>query len=77
MATDYSDRVTRAEILDRVIDKGFVIDATYRVDVLGVELSVIDTRVTVASLDRYRELREMGVWASLSGPLPSWFHGGE
>lgn len=70
------DSVTMAEMVNRVIDRGIVIDAEYRVDVLGVVLSKIDTHMVVASLDRYRELSTMEDALELLGPTPGWLAGG-
>ena len=42
-----------ADVLDRVLDKGIVIDAAVRVSVAGVELLGVDARVVVASIETY------------------------
>jgi gas vesicle structural protein len=41
------------EVLDRVLDRGIVIDAWLRVSVVGLELVDIDVRVVVASFQTY------------------------
>lgn len=41
------------EVLDRVLDKGIVIDAWVAVSVIGIELVTIEARVIVASLETY------------------------
>jgi predicted ester cyclase len=41
------------EILDRVLDKGIVIDAWVRVTIAGIDLATVDARVVVASLETY------------------------
>ena len=41
------------DVLDRVLDKGIVIDAYVRVSVAGLELVNVDARVVVASVDTY------------------------
>jgi hypothetical protein len=41
------------EILDRVLDKGIVIDAWMLVSLGGIELVTVDARVVVASLETY------------------------
>ena len=43
------------DVLDRVLDKGIVIDAWARVSVVGIELLTVDTRVVVASIATYFE----------------------
>jgi gas vesicle structural protein len=42
-----------AEVLDRVLDRGIVIDAWLRVSVAGITLIDVDARVVVASIDTY------------------------
>jgi gas vesicle structural protein len=42
-----------SEILERVLDKGIVIDASVRVAVAGIDLVTVDARVVVASLQTY------------------------
>jgi hypothetical protein len=37
------------DVLDRVLDKGIVIDAWVRVSVVGIDLLTIEARVVVAS----------------------------
>ena len=41
------------EVLDRVLDRGIVIDAWARVSVAGLTLLEVDARVVVASIDTY------------------------
>jgi hypothetical protein len=41
------------DVLDRVLDKGIVIDAWVRVSVIGIDLITIEARVTVASIETY------------------------
>jgi hypothetical protein len=41
------------DVLDRVLDKGIVIDAWVRVSVVGIDLITIEARVTVASIETY------------------------
>lgn len=42
------------EVLDRVLDKGIVIDAWVRVSLVGIELVTVEARVVVASIATYR-----------------------
>lgn len=42
-----------AEVLDRILDKGIVIDAWVRVALLGIELLTVEARVVVASVETY------------------------
>jgi len=48
------------DVLERVLDKGIVIDATACVSVLGIDHVVdIDARVVVASIDTYVQYAEL------------------
>src|SRR6267378_3734101 len=47
-----------AEVLDRVLDKGIVIDAWVRVFLMGIDLITVQARVVVASLDTYLQFTE-------------------
>lgn len=46
------------EILDRILDKGIVIDAWVRVSLVGIELLTIEARVVIASVDTYLKYAE-------------------
>ena len=41
------------DVLDRVLDKGIVIDAWVRISLVGIDLSTVEARVVVASIDTY------------------------
>jgi len=41
------------DVLDRILDKGLVIDVWVRVSVVGLELITVEARVVVASVDTY------------------------
>src|SRR5437762_12697771 len=41
------------DVLDRVLDKGIVIDAWVRMSLVGIELVTVDARVVVASIATY------------------------
>lgn len=45
--------VTVIDVLDRVLDKGIVIDAWVMVSVAGVDLLTVEARVVVASCEAY------------------------
>jgi len=47
-----------AEVLDRILDKGLVIDAWVRVSVLGLELLTVEARVVIASVETYLKYAE-------------------
>lgn len=55
------------EVVDRILDKGVVIDAWVRVSLVGIELLAIEARVVVASVDTYLKYAEaIGLTASAS-----------
>jgi hypothetical protein len=41
------------DVLDRVLDKGIVIDAWVRVSLVGIDLVTVEARVVVASIDTH------------------------
>jgi hypothetical protein len=41
------------DVLDRVLDKGIVIDSWVRVSVVGIDLITVEARVVVASIATY------------------------
>lgn len=53
------------EVIDRVLDKGVVIDAWVRVSLVGIELLAIEARVVIASVETYLKYAEaIGLTAS-------------
>src|SRR5512142_2165875 len=46
------------DVLDRVLDKGIVIDAWVRVSLVGIDLITVEARVVVASIDTYLKYSE-------------------
>jgi gas vesicle structural protein len=74
------------DVLDRVLDKGIVIDAYVRVSLVGIDLVTVEARVVVASIETYlkyseavgitsplraRELSAPGVGRELASPAVS------
>ena len=58
-----------AEVIDRILDKGIVIDAWVRVSLVGIELLSIEARVVIASVDTYLKYAEaIGLKASAAVP---------
>jgi len=47
------DDGTLIDVLDRVLDKGIVIDAWARMSVVGIDLMTVQMKVVVASIDTY------------------------
>jgi hypothetical protein len=57
------------DVLDRVLDKGIVIDAWVRVSLVGIDLITVEARVVVASIDTYLKYSEaVGQVGSVSKP---------
>ncbi len=47
-----------AEVLDRILDKGVVVDVWARVSLVGIEILTIEARVVVASVDTFLHYAE-------------------
>ena len=47
------DSSSLAEVIDRILDKGVVIDVWARVSLVGIELLTIDARIVIASVDTW------------------------
>ena len=57
------------DVLDRVLDKGIVIDAWVRISLVGIDLITIEARVVVASIDTYLKYAEaVGLTPAVSRP---------
>lgn len=52
------DSSSLAEVVDRILDKGIVIDAWARVSLVGIEILAIEARVVVASVDTFLKYAE-------------------
>ncbi|WP_129629567.1 gas vesicle structural protein GvpA [Candidatus Oscillochloris fontis] len=56
-----------AEVVDRILDKGIVIDAWVRVSLVGIELLAVEARIVIAGVDTYLKYAEaVGLTASSS-----------
>ena len=63
------DSSSLAEVVDRILDKGIVIDAWARVSLVGIELLAIEGRVVVASVETYLKYAEaIGLTATAAAP---------
>src|SRR3989442_15028317 len=57
------------DVLERVLDKGIVIDAWVRVSLVGIDLVTVEARIVVASIDTYLKYSEaVGITAPISRP---------
>ena len=53
------------EVIDRILDKGVVVDAWVRLSLVGIELLAIEARVVVASVETWLKYAEaVGLTAS-------------
>ncbi|MBI2267629.1 MAG: gas vesicle structural protein GvpA [Armatimonadetes bacterium] len=58
-----------AEVLDRVLDKGIVIDAWAKISLVGIELLTVEARVVIASVETYLKYAEaVGLTATAAAP---------
>jgi len=46
------------EVVDRILDKGIVVDAWVRISLVGIELLAIEARVVVAGVDTFLKYAE-------------------
>jgi gas vesicle structural protein len=46
-----TDSSSLAEVVDRILDKGIVIDAWVKVSLVGIELLSVEARVVIASVE--------------------------
>jgi gas vesicle structural protein len=66
------------DVLDRVLDKGIVIDAWVRVSLVGIDLVTVEARIVVASIDTYLKYSEaVGITAPVSRPREVGSGGGD
>jgi hypothetical protein len=57
------------EVVDRILDKGVVVDAWVRVSMVGIELLAIEARVVVASVETFLKYAEaVGLTTSAATP---------
>ena len=63
------DSSSLAEVIDRILDKGIVVDAWARVSLVGIELLAIEARVVIASVETYLKYAEaVGLTATAAAP---------
>jgi hypothetical protein len=57
------------EVVDRILDKGVVIDAWVRVSLVGIELLTIEARIIIASVETYLKYAEaIGLTIAVASP---------
>ncbi len=52
------DSSSLAEVLDRILDKGVVVDVWARVSLVGIEILTVEARVVIASVDTFLHYAE-------------------
>src|SRR5208282_5575838 len=67
--TKSTDSSSLAEVVDRILDKGIVIDVWAKVSLVGIELVSIEARVVIASVETYLKYAEaIGLTATAAAP---------
>ena len=64
-----TDSSSLAEVVDRILDKGIVIDIWAKVSLVGIELLSVEARVVIASVETYLKYAgAIGLTASAAPP---------
>jgi gas vesicle structural protein len=64
-----TDSSSLSEVVDRILDKGIVIDVWAKVSLVGIELLSIEARVVIASVETYLKYAEaIGLTAAAAAP---------
>lgn len=64
-----TDSSSLAEVVDRILDKGIVIDLWLKVSLVGIELLAIEARIVIASVETYLKYAEaIGLTATAAAP---------
>jgi len=60
-----NDSSSLAEVIDRILDKGIVVDVWARVSLVGIEILAVEARVVIAGVDTFLKYAEaVGLTAS-------------
>jgi hypothetical protein len=63
----HSGGTSLIDVLDRVLDKGIVIDAWVRISLVGIDLITVEARIVVASIETYLKYAEaIGITSPVS-----------
>lgn len=58
-----------AEVIDRILDKGIVIDLWVKVALVGIEILSVEARIVIASVETYLKYAEaIGLTATAAAP---------
>jgi hypothetical protein len=64
-----TDSSSLAEVVDRILDKGVVVDVWAKVSLVGIELLSVEARVVIASVETYLKYAEaIGLTATAAAP---------
>lgn len=58
------------DVVDRILDKGIVIDAWVRVSLVGIEVLTIEAKVVIASVETYLKYAEAIGLATSTASMP-------
>ena len=57
------------EVIDRILDKGIVLDLWARISLVGIEILAIELRLVIASVETYLKYAEaVGLTATAAAP---------
>jgi len=58
-----------SDVIDRILDKGIIVDAWVRLSLVGIELLALEARIVVAGVDTWLKYAEaVGLTASEAMP---------
>ena len=64
-----TDSSSLAEVVDRILDKGVVVDVWAKGSLVGIELLSVEARVVIASVETYLKYAEaIGLTATAAAP---------
>jgi hypothetical protein len=64
-----TDSSSLAEVVDRILDKGIVIDIWAKVSLVGIELLSVEARIVIASVETYLKYAEaIGLTQTAAAP---------
>ncbi len=70
--TTSGNATSLADLVDRILDKGLVIDAFVRVSLVGIELVTVEARVVIASVETYLAYADaIGLTSPIAAPAKS------
>lgn len=67
--TSNTESSSLAEVVDRILDKGIVVDAWVKISLVGIEVASIEARVVIASVETYLKYADkIGLTATAAPP---------